>query len=105
MHVESSCAVNGYEIHIGTTKGPDCTRPLFKLDGMPEGAQSPDGQITGTYLHGLLNGDDFRAAWLGAQHVQSGSMGYQASVGETLNALASHIEAHLDLEALLDLAE
>ncbi len=46
---------NGYEMHIGRTYGPDCTRPVHRLDdGRHEGARSASGLVAGTYVHGLF---------------------------------------------------
>ncbi|MBL1434601.1 MAG: cobyric acid synthase [Rhodobacteraceae bacterium] len=104
VHTASGAPVNGYEIHIGTTEGADRARPLFSVEGKPEGASSANGQVAGTYLHGLFSADKFRAAWLGAQGVQ-GALAYGATVEETLDALAKHIEAHLDLSALIRMAK
>ena len=50
----------GYEMHMGTTEGPDRARPFATLeDGSSDGAVSPDGRVTGTYIHGLF-ADDHR---------------------------------------------
>src|SRR3546814_10955203 len=47
--------VSGYEIHAGVTSGPALEHPAVQLDdGRCDGAQSLDGQIFGTYLHGLF---------------------------------------------------
>ena len=58
--VRGSCAfaeaaVTGYEIHMGRSEGPALARPAFAIDGEPEGALAEDGQILGTYLHGLFD--------------------------------------------------
>jgi adenosylcobyric acid synthase len=47
--------VSGYEIHMGVSAGPGLSRPAFEIDGRGEGACSPDGQLLGTYLHGLFD--------------------------------------------------
>jgi adenosylcobyric acid synthase len=63
-------AVSGYEIHMGVSDGPALSRPAFRIDGRPEGACSPDGQILGTYLHGLFDAPQACAAllkWAGLQ--------------------------------------
>ena len=57
-------AVSGYEIHMGVSEGPALSRPAFRIDGRPEGARSPDGQILGTYLHGLFDAPQACAALL-----------------------------------------
>ncbi|MFZ4877253.1 cobyric acid synthase [Janthinobacterium sp. Mn2066] len=47
--------VGGYEIHMGVSQGPALSIPAFVIDGRPEGAVSPDGQILGSYLHGMFD--------------------------------------------------
>ena len=105
VDIASGMPVSAYEIHIGTTEGPDRSRPLFTVNGQPEGASSAGGQVQGTYLHGLFSEDAFRGAWLVAQGAGSSGLAYGAGVEETLDALADHIEAHLDLDALLEIAQ
>ncbi len=103
-HLASGEAVEGYEIHIGTTTGPDTARPWIDVAGRPEGASSRDGRVQGCYLHGLFAADGFRTAYLGALGVAAGGGGYAVGVEETLDALAAHLEAHLDVDALLGFA-
>ena len=94
----------GYEMHMGVTEGPDCARPFARLaDGSPEGAVSADGRVIGTYVHGLFAGDRQRAAWL-ARLKGTANIAYDALVERTLDALAAHLTAHLDLDRLLSLA-
>ena len=99
VHLASGALVNGYEIHIGSTKGADCVRPMFTVAGQPEGAISTDGNVAGSYLHGMFSADNFRAAWLGESGLK-----YSANVEKTLDALAAHLEANLDLDALIGMA-
>jgi adenosylcobyric acid synthase len=95
----------GYEMHMGATAGPDCGRPFAQLaDGTPEGAMAPDGRAIGTYIHGLFADDRQRAAWLRRFAAGATNLAYDASIERTLDALAAHLAAHLDLEALLKLA-
>jgi len=103
-HLVSGAPVEGYEIHIGRTEGPDRARPLFRIGGEEEGAQSADGRVAGAYLHGLFAGDAFRRAWLAALGVEGAGVAYEAEVEATLDALAAHLEAHLDLDAMLEVA-
>ncbi|MCB2136501.1 MAG: cobyric acid synthase [Rhodobacteraceae bacterium] len=102
-HVASGAAMTGYEIHIGRTDGPDRARPFVMVDGRPEGAISADGRITGSYLHGMFADDGFRAAYLAALGAGS-SVVYGPSIDQTLDALADHLEAHLDIDGLLGVA-
>src|ERR1700733_519056 len=61
---EDGAPFAGYEMHMGVTQGPDCTRPFARLlDGTPEGAMSADGRVVGTYVHGLFADDRQRAGW------------------------------------------
>jgi adenosylcobyric acid synthase len=98
-------AVAGYEMHIGRTVGAGTQRPLVQLDdGRFDGAVSADGLVVGTYLHGFFADDAQRAAWLTRLGMPAGSLVYDALVEQTLDALAAHLETHLDVEKLLSLA-
>jgi adenosylcobyric acid synthase len=98
----SGAAVRGYEMHVGATTGPGLTRPMLELDGGPDGAVSDDGRVLGCYLHGLFAADGFRHSFLSRlkQRAASG-LAYETEVENTLDALARHLEAHLDLDGLL----
>jgi adenosylcobyric acid synthase len=48
-------AVAGYEIHMGVSSGPALARPAFEIGGRAEGVCSEDGQILGSYLHGMFD--------------------------------------------------
>ncbi len=97
--------LQGYEIHIGETTGPDCGNAWLSVDGRKEGAATADGQIKGCYLHGLFTSDAFRATFLGGLGKPVATHSYAASVESTLDALAQHLETHMDLDRLLRLAE
>jgi adenosylcobyric acid synthase len=103
-HIASSLPVRGYEIHIGRTTGPDCARPLFDVAGTPEGAARADGQVMGSYLHGMFAADAFRRAFLASLGASPGTHSYDATVDATLDALADHLERHIDCVGLLALA-
>ncbi|WP_066706842.1 cobyric acid synthase [Celeribacter ethanolicus] len=101
----SGTEVRAYEIHIGRTDGADMERAWLTLEGRPEGAQSPDGRVRGCYLHGLFRSDSFRAAYLERFGLSGGMTDFDTGVEETLDLLADHLEAHLDLDALYALAK
>ena len=96
---------SGYEMHIGRTAGPDLSRPfLLRSDRSPEGAVSADGRIAGTYLHGLFAGDAARAALLGRLGAAPPPRDHEAGIEAALDQLAAHLEAHLDIDRLLEIA-
>jgi adenosylcobyric acid synthase len=102
VHAATGLAVSGYEIHIGQSAGPDRARPFAHVNGAPEGAVS--GRIMGSYLHGLFSEDAFRTAFLVNLRAAPSNTSYGAGVEAVLDALAAHIEAHLDVTGLLSLA-
>jgi adenosylcobyric acid synthase len=102
-HCATGAAVEGYEIHLGRSDGPDCARPVLMLKGRPDGAGSADGRVQGTYVHGLFTGDAFRKAWLANLGIAS-TLAYESQIETALDALADHLEAHLDIEQLLKIA-
>jgi adenosylcobyric acid synthase len=102
-HVASGEAVVGYEIHLGRTEGHDRARPLVEIGGRFDGASSTDGLVTGTYIHGLFAADGFRRAFLAELGVPSRAA-YEATIETVLDALADHLEAHMDIERLLAIA-
>ncbi|MFB9268003.1 cobyric acid synthase [Bradyrhizobium erythrophlei] len=104
QHAATRQTIDAYEIHIGQTDGPDRARPFALLDGVPEGAVSRDGRVYGSYLHGLFASDDFRSSFLRQLDIPVADQQYRGRVESALDALADHIEAHLDVEGLLALA-
>ena len=100
-HSATGAQIDGYEIHIGQTKGPDCQRPYCQIDGVPDGAVSRDGKIAGTYLHGLFSNDSFRKSWLAQYGLAAAPVSYSQTVEDTLDQLADHMEQHLDVSAIL----
>ena len=96
--------VTGYEIHIGDTIGPDRANGWLTLDGRSEGAASADGRVMGCYLHGLFASDAFRASFMSGIGAPVLPMNYSAGVDSTLDALADHLENHMDIDLVLSLA-
>jgi len=91
----------GYEIHLGRTTGPDTARPSVTIDGRPDGAMSDDGKVWGTYMHGIFAADGFRGRFLESLGVTSGLADYRAGVEAALDAVAEHLERHIDVDAVL----
>jgi len=94
-------AITGYEMHMGATTGPGLARPWLMLAEGTDGAVSADGRVMGAYVHGLFAADEFRKAFLGA--VRAGdyaAASHALRVEKTLDALADHLQTHLDMDAL-----
>ena len=102
-HRATGAPVQGYEIHLGRSEGPDCARPVLNLDGRADGATSASGAVSGTYVHGLFAADGFRRAYLAGFGAAS-ALEYEAGVERALDALADHVEAHLDVDRILSIA-
>ena len=97
--------VGGYEIHAGVTSGPALESPAVRLDdGRCDGALSADGQVMGTYLHGLFESPAACVAllrWAGLGEVQQ--LDYHALRERDIERLADQVEAHLDTQKLKSL--
>ncbi len=97
--------VSGYEIHAGVSVGVALDHPAVQLsDGRRDGAISADGQILGTYLHGLFEASPSSMAllrWAGLADVQS--VDYHALREADIERLADLVEQHLDTARLREL--
>ncbi len=97
--------VSGYEIHAGRSEGPALNYPLLHLDdGEADGVLSDDGQIAGTYLHGLFESPAASQAllrWAGLSQAQA--LDYAALRERDIERLAQAVEEHLDTALLLQL--
>jgi adenosylcobyric acid synthase len=95
--------VRGYEIHMGQSTGAALDRPALELDeGRVEGALSPDGQMLGTYVHGLFEEPSACAAllrWTGLSSPLAQDHALRRE--EMLNHLADAVERSLDIARLL----
>ena len=99
------CSARGYEIHAGETTGPQMNQPFLTCDGRPVGAMSENGQIMGSYLHGLFTDDNFRAHFLSL--LRSGNVvqsNFSQQIEDAIDILADQMEKHLDIDFLLQTA-
>jgi len=102
---DRGAAFEGYEIHVGVTRGPDLVRPLLHMaDGRPDGAVSANGRIAGAYVHGLFDQGSARAALLAKLGAKSSGGDHDASVDAALDSIAAVLERALDISALSRIA-
>ena len=85
--------LEGYEIHLGETSGPDSVRPFSYAGRKQEGAVSANGRVYGTYLHGLFGNDSFRRQFLQSIGVTAGNGSHVDKVDAALDAIAAELEA------------
>ena len=94
--------MTGYEIHCGVSEGPALNKPSSLLDGgRPDGAVTADGQILGTYVHGLFDHPAALSAlldWAGLR--EAVAIDVRAQREAAIDRLADAVEAHLDTTAL-----
>jgi len=98
----ADASVRGYEIHCGDSRGEALARPFAILDGgRHDGAISADGQVIGTYLHGVFDDPAALCAlldWAGLP--QATPLDLDTLREHTLERLADAVEQHLDVAAL-----
>jgi adenosylcobyric acid synthase len=85
--------LEGYEIHLGVTSGPDTARPFAHIDGRPDGAVSANGRISGTYLHGLFSSGAFRERYLSGFGIADSGTDYFQGVEDALDVIALKLES------------
>jgi len=108
--------VEGYEIHHGRVQRGSSTPAWVHLDDAAgaeeEGAVEPErAAVLGTSLHGLFEGDGFRAGFLtevgrrrGKAFVPAGTS-FRAAREAQIDRLADLLDTHVDLDRLLPLIE
>ena len=102
--------IKAYEIHAGVSEGPDLLRPWFTLTAQGqsstvlEGASNRDDSVRGTYLHGLLEGDEILKSildWAGMQHISK--FDYNDFRERQIERLADEVEKALPYSRLCEL--
>nr|WP_199042641.1 cobyric acid synthase [Dyella sp. ASV24] len=99
--------VSGYEIHCGVSRGEALSRPASLLgSGEPDGTLTDDGQILGTYLHGLFDEPQALAALLGWAGLRDAAPLDMHGLREaSIDRVADVVETHLDTAALWQLLQ
>jgi len=102
---------SGYEIHCGETKGAALSNPAVRIK-TPSGWQddgfiSSDGQLMGTYLHGLFDSPEACRAifdWVSEEHGIEQAFALSVHREQQINRLASTLRQHLDIEQIKRIA-
>ncbi|MTI68915.1 MAG: cobyric acid synthase [Firmicutes bacterium] len=99
-------SVKGYEIHMGETKIGSESKPLIQLDnGNIDGAINMDGDVFGTYLHGIFENDDFRQSIIKNLKTKKGlsnesNLSYKELKEKEYENLAKIVKDNLDIKKL-----
>jgi adenosylcobyric acid synthase len=101
--------ITGFEMHMGDTTGPDTARPMLLIDDQntsrPDGAQSADARVSGTYVHGIFAADSFRHNFLKRLYpTRSKGFTWDQHIDVALDQLADHIEEYVDTALILEIA-
>ncbi len=102
--------VEGYEIHHGVCSRGPAAQPWVHLDdgygAEDEGARDASGRVMGTSLHGALESDGFRRAFLAevgrarGKRFEPARVSFSAARDAQFDRLADAIEANLDMTLL-----
>ncbi|MBR6710544.1 MAG: cobyric acid synthase CobQ, partial [Selenomonadaceae bacterium] len=111
-------ALEGYEIHMGHTEFLEPAKHPFvirkragRLMEEPEGMVSENGQVLGTYVHGIFDNDSFRRQLLNALRKRKGlapletMRNVRAEKQQNYERLAAVVREHLDMERLRNIME
>ncbi|MCT4714033.1 cobyric acid synthase [Enterobacteriaceae bacterium H18W14] len=113
----SACAalrLEGYEIHMGETqRGPsvESFAHLNECNALPydsaEGAVNAEGNVLGTYMHGVFDNGEFTRALLNALRERKGlkawdgePFDYQQHKQRQFDILADAMREHIDIESI-----
>ena len=100
--VGEGAAMRGYEIHMGVSCGAALMRPAVRFDdGRTDGAISADGQVLGSYAHGLFDAPEALSAllsWAGVTAAETVDVAVRRQAD--LDRLADCLAEHLDLDRL-----
>ena len=98
-----AAVLKGYEMHNGVTEGAALARPFAELNGRADGAVSADGQVAGTYVHGVFDEPaacEAILSWAGLNAQSAQSVDYQSHRLQQLDRLADQVEQCLDTDRL-----
>jgi adenosylcobyric acid synthase len=102
--------ISGYEIHMGQTETLGASRPFLieqrsqQICSDGDGTLSADGNVVGTYIHGLFHNDGLRRAILLELAQRKGrtlaASGALFSADAQYDRLAAHVRQSLNMELI-----
>lgn len=99
--------VRGYEIHMGETGVAGNVLPLLDVTSRNshavtghDGAVSSDGNVLGTYFHGIFDGYEFRQWFLQKLDPLKAVDESIPDKEKNYELLAEHVKGHLDMDAV-----
>lgn len=109
--------IEGYEIHMGrSTKSDECsylntiTMRLEENVSILEGAINEDGNVVGTYIHGIFDNISFTRALLnnirdkkGLERVESNVSSFKEFKDIEYDKLANIVRAHTDIDKIYEI--
>jgi len=101
--------VEGYEIHMGITALESGTMPFITLeDGRCDGAINEQGNVFGTYLHGIFDSNVFRQNLLNSLRAIKGltqreAQDYKEFKENEYNRLADCVRQNVNMEKIVDI--
>ena len=109
--VNSGNKIKGYEIHCGISEGVGLQSPFCHVSDQndcayTDGAVSDDGQVMGTYLHGVFDHPEacaFILEWVSGSSVTAED--WQVLREREIERIADIYEQHIDMEALLNIIQ
>ena len=93
--------VSGYEIHCGVSRGAALENAALDLGDHSDGALSADGNILGSYVHGIFDEQESLTsllAWAGLREVEA--FDYRARQEADIDRLADAVEQYFNTEWL-----
>jgi adenosylcobyric acid synthase len=111
--ISNSTPVSGYEIHAGITtacsnakEADSVEQQLIRFnDGRIDGLLSVDGQIKGTYLHGIFEqaqACQYLLQWAGLSKPES--VDHQQNRETAIDLMADTLEQTIDIKNIMDIA-
>ena len=101
---QQKVSITGYEIHAGITSGKALASTLIDLGNHQDGVMSADGQIMGSYLHGIFDHSEACRAileWAGLKGVEIPD--YNSIREHGIDRIADAIEAHINMEKITEI--